>query len=221
MTLFPMEQQQLKSTSALNFRYVGLAVSLICLVLLIAYPLPPISFWQPEVSTETGYITRVDLVRLSLEKPSEDEELFVTVNLKNSSKSSAQAVLIGFRSGEEDLRFSKPKTLQNAGVLLEPAQEQKFPVAPLSEFLSAFQSKCPGCFFLGISKEVNMPVDMTVKLCKESLEKGRPCRMEYSIFPITVVKQFTTVSGDKFSGGQTVFVYLSRTTKAEYVVPKN
>jgi len=207
--------------SAFKFRCLILAVTLVLLVLVIAYPLPPLQFWQSEASAETGFITRVDVARLYLEKPSEDEEPFITVVLKNSSKSIARAVSIGLRSGDADLQFSTPKMSQKTVVSLDAEQELKLPVASMSEFLSVFQSKCPSCFFLGISKEVNMPVEMTVQLCKGSLAKGRPCRMDYSICPVTVVKQFTTVSGDKFSGSQTVFVYLSRTTKAEYVVPKN
>jgi hypothetical protein len=197
----------------------GGIVTLICLVLVIILPR-----FQSGVTAESGLITRVDLVRLSVEKLPGDDRLFVTAHLKNASKSNAQAISFGLRDEGGDLQFSLSESStssRGAGVFLEPAQELIIPLAPLSEFLTVFQSKCPGCYFLGLGKEVNMPAALIPPLCGGLLEKGKKCHIEYSIFPIFIAKHFTTVSGEKFSGGHPVFVYFSRDTKTEYVVPKN
>lgn len=217
---FPSKQQKINQSSEQNSRTIGLVVALLFLGLAIAFPLPPLSFLQPEISAGSGLITRVELTNFSLEKGAKDDGLVVMAHLKNTSKSAAQSVSIGFLKGDEVSSFLQSKG-NNSGVSIESGQEVKFPVVPLSELLVAIQSNCPACFFLGVSKEVKMPVENIAQLCKESFGMGRPCRMEYSYFPIVLEKKFTTVSGDEFSGRNSLFVYLSRSFKTAYPLPKN
>ena len=197
---------------------VGSIGALICLVVIMLIPR-----FESEVSNESGYITRVDLLRLSVEKMPGDEQPFIVASLNNPSKNVARDVAFGFRDEGGVLQFSSSKStaISPGGDTLQPLQALSIPLAPVSEFLAVFQSKCPGCYFLGIGKEAIMPTEMLPRLCKGALEKGRKCSIEYSVFPISITKQFVTVSGETISGGHPVFVYLSRDTTDDFSVPKN
>jgi len=180
----------------------------------------PLTRLQGELPADFGLITRVDLSRVTESPEPDRSEPLVRVHLINSSKIKASGVSIEF--GEN---FSIQKLPDEKGISsrfdLDPGQERTVPAMPLADFLARFQSRCPGCFFLGIGKPPSLPVEITARLCKGKLDKGLSCRLEYSYYPIELRKTFTTAHGEQIVGITPLFVYLSRTDKTAYSVPKN
>ena len=208
--------------AAVSKRLVA-ALGLAILVFAVFYLVSPNWPWQTPVSDDDGFVTRVDIARLSAEKVEGDAAPVIFVHAKNSSKRPAKAITLALSGNNADsqlLPIRRAKDPLHAGVSLEPGQELKIPVVSVADFLAAFQSKCPGCYFLGVGPTAAMPVELTAQLCSGILEKGRSCHLEYSIVPIALARQFKTVFGESVSGGKTVFVYLSRNFKTEYSVPK-
>jgi hypothetical protein len=66
-----------------------------------------------------------------------------------------------------------------------------------------------------------MPLALSEEICRPKLAKGLPCQTDYTAYPIGVVKNFTTIFGEKKSGMDVVFVYLSAGNATAYVVPKS
>ena len=180
----------------------------------------PLADLQGEVPADFGLITRVEVSRISEETGPDRAEPLIMVHLKNSSrlKASAVSVEIGDDFSSQKLPDDK-KILARAD--LNPGQEQAVPALALTDLLAQFQSRCPGCFFLGIGKTPSMPVDITARLCRMKLEKGKACRLEYSYYPVELRKVFTTAHGETIVGVTPLFVFMSRTEKTAYSAPIN
>ena len=220
---FLIRQQAERSTPSPN-RFLVVLLAFVAMAWAVNYLLAPQWPWQTELSEESGFITRVDLTRVFIEELSADREPAIVVQLVNTSKSSAQAVSLALGETEANVPSAASKMLTTSTEVtfsIDSGQRQKIVVVPLSGLLSMFQSQCPGCFFLGVGKERSIPIDVLGKLCKVFLEKGHSCHMEYDLFPIVLTTKFKAVSGEEFSGKNSVFVYLSRAVRTEYSVPKN
>lgn len=223
MNLFPSKSEGPQEIGSGPSKRLMAALILAALVFAVFYLVSPNWPWQAPVSNDTGLVTRVDLEQISIEKGRADVGPVIAVHAKNSSQSRATDVFLGFGDGADSqlLPMKAPKAPLHIATSLQPGQESVIPVVPVAEFLASFQSKCSGCYFLGVGTALAMPTEITASLCKVVLEKGRSCHLEYTIVPIVLTRRFNTAYGDQISGGKTVFVYLSRNVRTEYLVPKN
>ena len=223
MNLFPSKSQERRESGSVPSKRLLAALILAAVMFSVFYLVSPNWPWQAPVSDDTGLVTRVDLGRISIEKGAGDAGPVIAVHAKNSSKSRASEISLGFSGGVDTqlLAMKAPKDALHADAALKPGQELDIPVVSVQQFLAAFQSKCSGCYFLGVGETVTMPTEIAAALCKEVLQKGRSCHLEFSIVPIFLTRQFKTPFGDSVSGAKPVFVYLSRSVKTEYSVPKN
>lgn len=223
MNLFPSKSQEGREPGPVPSKHLLVALLLFVVMLSLFYLVSPNWPWQKPVSEETGLVTRVDVGRILIEKGAGDVEPVIAVHVTNSSKSRASEISLGFSGGVDTqlLAIKVPKGSLQADAALRPGEKSVIPVVSVQQFLSAFQSKCSGCYFLGVGVAVTMPTEITAALCKEVLQKGRSCHLEFSIVPIFLTRQFKTPFGDSVSGEKPVFVYLSRSVKTEFSVPKN
>jgi hypothetical protein len=226
MKLFPSKQQWVKWSFVAKSGYIGTVCSVVGITLTIAfYLIPPTTPATPAdrvVKDENP--TKIELTQITVEQWLGDREPFVTVYLRNPSKRTATAVSSKFHEGSSDLTFSPTQTsniFQRQDLVIESGNTLKIPSAPISEFLGVFKTKCPGCYLLGIGKKTEMPMALSEDICRPKLDRGLPCETDYKAYPIGVVKNFTTIFGDKASEMDIVFVYLSAGTATAYAVPKS
>lgn len=223
MNEFSSKTQKGRESGRAPSRHFLAALILSAVVFAVFYLVSPNWPWQAPVMDDTGLVTRVDIRRITIENGTGDAGPIISAHAKNSSKSRALEISLGFSSDVDTQLLAMKRSKDSSGTdsSLQPGQESIIPVVSVTEFLAAFQSKCSGCYFLGVGTVAAMPTEITATLCKAVLEKGRSCHLEYSIVPIFLTRQFKTAFGDSVSGGKTVFVYLSRSFKTEYPVPKN
>lgn len=225
MKILPSSQQWAKWSLVSKSGYVGTVVGILGVLLTIFfYFLPPSMPLTPsDRVVKDDNPTKIEMDKISVEQWPGDNEPFVTVHLQNPSKRTALAVSSKFHEGSSDLSFSPTKTsnlFQRPDLSIESGHSLNIPLAPISEFLSIFKEKCPGCYLLGIGKEAHLPFDVSQEICKTKLDRGLQCQTNYTAYSIGVVMNYTTIFGDKTSETDIVFVYLSHNTSTAYAVPK-
>lgn len=164
----------------------------------------------------------VELVDLSLDRWPGENEPSLTALVKNPLGGTVND--LQFSLVVDGIEFRLPDTEDasaKGGAMLGPKSEQRIRIAPVSAFLAALARKCQGCTYLGSSLVQEMPRKLRSEHCREFVERGQSCRLEYGLYPVVLTKRFSTGRIRSVEERQTFYVYLSRTAKGRYVVPKS
>ncbi len=175
------------------------------------------SFLRTQATVEAG---SVRVVALSLERLAGDDEPFVTALIRNSSPADVRDLTFSLDLGGAEIQFSRSRrSAPDKSGVVAAGSEARIPVAPVSEFLAGLKLKCPGCFYLGSSAVNDMPKQIRADFCRDFVERGLACRMDYGAYPLVLKQQFKVGRAGTSSDQQAVYAYLSSTAKTPYVVP--
>ncbi len=171
--------------------------------------------WRQPVSGESGLISKAALADVRLVRGDKEAEAAVKLVFRNPGEAPLRNFVVELVQDGKQVTET-PLT----GIGIDAGASAPVTLMPLAELEGVMAGRCPGCALLAVGRTTALGVEAIALNCKVALEKGRPCRLDYSIYPLELSFHFETVYGERVQGGRTMYVLMEPATKQFKLAPK-